>query len=52
MTGDSAVTSIRDRFGLVPSTRNPPKLVQPSLRIVIKCAMLKIIGGLATFISR
>ncbi len=55
MTGDSAVTSISERstysliffrLGLVPSTRNLRKFVQPSVMIVIEWAMLKIISGL------
>ena len=55
MTGESAVTSIRERstysliffrFGLVPSIRNLRKFVHPPLMIVIECRMLKIIRGL------
>src|SRR5260370_42595055 len=61
MTGESAVTSIKDRstyssiffrFGVVPSTRNFRKLVQPSVRIAMEWVMLKIISGLYPFIFR
>jgi fumarate hydratase class II len=34
------------KIGLVPSTRNLRKLVQPWVMMVIECAMLKIINGL------
>jgi hypothetical protein len=45
MTGASAVTSMRERsrysliffkFGLVPSTRNLPKFVHPSVKMVME----------------